>query len=132
MRISPSSNRFGSLFQVRIPRRLHPLRLARHLRGVRVLPIMLGCIYPACEHQPCGRLSGEYSPQIDHLVYQQPQDRVTRKSFPDRHRHAADSTAAVSGGGPNSAASLLLSFLPVVGTKVITRRLAVSSLLPEE
>jgi hypothetical protein len=30
--------------------------------GVTVLQIMLGCVFPAREHQPCGRLSGEFSP----------------------------------------------------------------------
>jgi hypothetical protein len=39
-------------------------RLSRHLRGVIVLAIMLSCIDAACEHQSCGMLSGEFSPQF--------------------------------------------------------------------
>ena len=57
----PSSSRLALALQIRIPARLHPLRLARHLRGATVLPIMLSCVFPACEHQPCDRLSGEFS-----------------------------------------------------------------------
>ncbi len=32
------------------------------LNHATVRVTMLTCIYPACEHLPCGRLSGEYSP----------------------------------------------------------------------
>jgi hypothetical protein len=35
-------------FQIGISARLHPLGLARHLRGARGLPIMLSCIDAAC------------------------------------------------------------------------------------
>jgi hypothetical protein len=35
------------------------------LRGVTVLMIMLSCIDAAREHQPCGMLSGEFSPVSD-------------------------------------------------------------------
>jgi len=46
------------ILQIRIPARLHAFGLPRHLRGATVLMIMLSCIDAACEHQPCGRLSG--------------------------------------------------------------------------
>ena len=46
------------------PIRLHPVSAPQHLRGVTVLMIMLSCINAACEHQPCDRLSGEFSPLI--------------------------------------------------------------------
>jgi hypothetical protein len=41
---------------------LHARRFAGHLRGATGLTIMLSCIDAAGEHQPCGMLSGEYSP----------------------------------------------------------------------
>jgi hypothetical protein len=44
--------------------RVGPLDAASHLRGITVLTIMLSCIDPACEHQPCGMMSGEYSPGV--------------------------------------------------------------------
>jgi hypothetical protein len=40
---------------------------------------------------------------------QKPQDGLTRKRFPDRHRHAAHSTAAVSAVGQNPPPSPMLS-----------------------
>ena len=60
----PTSSPLISPRQICIARWLHTLRFARHLRGARVLPIMLSSIYAASEHQPCGRLSGEFSPQF--------------------------------------------------------------------
>jgi hypothetical protein len=58
LRIFPRS----TPLEIRVSARLHPFWFARHLRGATVRATMLTCIYPACEHLPCGRLSGEYSP----------------------------------------------------------------------
>ena len=52
----------GGGLPVGVSARLNAFRFARHLRGATVLPIMLSCMYAGREHQPCGMLSGEYSP----------------------------------------------------------------------
>jgi hypothetical protein len=49
-------------FQIGILARLHAFRFARHLGGAIVLPTMLTGISAVREHQPCGKLSGGYSP----------------------------------------------------------------------
>jgi hypothetical protein len=59
--------------------RLNPFRLPRHLRGVIVLTNMLTCLLPAGEHLPCDMLSGEFSPQIDHVVCGRAVSRLHRR-----------------------------------------------------
>jgi hypothetical protein len=54
----------GLLLAIRIPARLNAFGFARHVRSVTVLPTMLSCISAAREHQPCGMLSGEFSPVL--------------------------------------------------------------------
>jgi hypothetical protein len=48
--------------QIHIPARLHPLRLARHLRSAHLLSAMFTCNYAGGGGLPCTELSGENSP----------------------------------------------------------------------
>jgi hypothetical protein len=57
---------FFGVFALQIPvfARLHPLGFARHLRSADLLLAMLTCNYTVRGRQPCGKLSGENSPEL--------------------------------------------------------------------